>query len=380
MLSAAYRQSSADNTAAAAIDPSNRLLWRFNRRRLDLEAMRDALLAAGGELDLTPGGRPVDLLNSTRRSVYGKVDRQFLPGVFRTFDFANPDLHMPQRPSTTVPQQALFFMNSTFLADRARALAKRPDVAAAPTPRERVARMYRQLFQRPPTDRQVDAAVRFVEQSQASVAPPPTAPPPKPTAWQYGYGEVEPTTRRLKNFEKLPHFTGDAWQGGAKWPDEKLGWVRLTAAGGHAGNDLAHAAVRRWTAPRDVTVSVSGTVSHQHAEGDGVVATIVSSRDGPLATYTLHNRKAETRLEPLTVKKGDMLDFVVDFRADLNSDDFEWSPTIKVLDAAAKADEPRAWDARKEFAGTPAAPPAPLNAWEQLAQVLLASNEFLFVD
>ena len=116
------------------------------------------------------------------------------------------------------------------------------------------------------------------------------------------------------------------------------------------------------------------------AEGDGIVATILSSRDGPLATYTLHNRKADTSIGPINVRKGDTLDFVVDFRANLNSDDFEWAPTIKVLDAAAKADEPRAWDARKEFAGTPAAPPTPLTAWEQLAQVLLSSNEFLFVD
>ena len=76
-------------------------------------------LAASGELDPTMGGRPADV-NSSRRSVYLLVDRQFLPGVFRVFDFANPDLHIPQRPSTTVPQQALFFMNSAMSADVAR--------------------------------------------------------------------------------------------------------------------------------------------------------------------------------------------------------------------------------------------------------------------
>ena len=58
--------------------------------------------------------------------------------------------------------------------------------------------------------------------------------------------------QRVASFEPLPHFTGAAWQGGAAWPDGKLGWVQLTAAGGHPGNDLAHAAIRRWTAPRDM--------------------------------------------------------------------------------------------------------------------------------
>ncbi len=56
-------------------------------------------------------------------------------------------------------------------------------------------------------------------------------------------------TQRVTGFTALPHFTGSAWQGGAAWPDAKLGWVQLTATGGHPGNDRSHAAVRRWTAP-----------------------------------------------------------------------------------------------------------------------------------
>jgi hypothetical protein len=340
--------------------------------------MRDALLSSSGELDLAAGGRPVDMLTSKRRSVYGKVDRQFLPGVFRTFDFANPDLHIPQRASTTVPQQALFFMNSPFLTERARALASRPDVAGA-APAERVARMFRYSYQRPPTPQQTQAALRFVEQAAAAPAPPP--PKPVPTAWQYGFGEYDPTSKRVKTFQKLSHFTGSAWQGGIEWPDVKLGWVQLTADGGHPGNDLEHAAIRRWTAPRDMTVSVSGRIRHAHDAGDGVVAMIVSSRDGLLASFTLHDRKADSTVEPVAVKQGDTLDFYVDRGADLNSDDFTWSPVIKDLSASAAAgDAAKSWDAKKEFAGAPTNAPPPLNPWEQLAQVLLESNEFLFVD
>jgi hypothetical protein len=341
--------------------------------------MRDALLACSGELDPAAGGRPVDMLQSTRRSVYGKVDRQFLPGVFRTFDFANPDLHIPQRAATTVPQQALFFMNSPFLADRARALANRADVAGVADPAGRVARMFRDCYQRPPTEQQTRAALRFVEQAAAAPAPP--TPKPMPTAWQYGYGEYDPASKRVKTFSPLGHFTGSAWQGGIEWPDVKLGWVQLTAEGGHPGNDLQHAAIRRWTAPRDMNVSIAGRIRHAHDAGDGVVAMIVSSRDGPLASFTLHDRKAEATVEPVKVRKGDTLDFYVDRGADLNSDDFTWSPVIKDLNASAAAgDDARSWDAKKEFAGAPTNAPAPLTPWEQLAQVLLESNEFLFVD
>jgi hypothetical protein len=376
-LSSAYRQSSADNAAGAAADPANRLLWRFNRQRLDFEAMRDSLLAVSGEIDFTSGGRASDMFGSARRSVYGKVDRQFLPGVFRVFDFANPDLHIPQRASTTVPQQALFFMNSPFLTARAKALANRADVASAPTPQERVRRMYRLAYQRDPSAKQLDTAVRFIEAS-AAIAPPP---PPKPveSAWQYGYGELDAATRRVKNFERLKHFSGSAWQGGTEYPDGKLGWVQLTADGGHAGNDLQHAAVRRWVAPRDGRVAIAGTVRHARDAGDGIVASIVSSRDGLLASYTLHNRTASANVEPVVMKQGDTLDFVVDYRDNLNSDDFEWSPVVQSLDPSTR-DDPKAWDAKKEFAGVVTNPPAPLTAWEQYAQVLLESNEFLFVD
>ena len=380
MLSATYRQSSADNAAGSSIDPSNRLLWRFNRQRLDFEAMRDSLLAASGALDLTAGGRPVDLLRSTRRTVYGKVDRQFLPGVFRVFDFANPDLHIPQRAATTVPQQALFFMNSPFLAERARDLARRSETPAS-SPQQRVERMFRFCYQRPPTPQQTQAALRFIE--QAAAAAPATAAPAQSaqSAWTYGYGEIDPATRRLKSFHKLTHFTGTAWQGGPEWPDTKLGWVQLTADGGHAGDDHRHAAVRRWTAPRDATVSISGAVHHAHEAGDGVVATLVSSRHGILATYHLHNRKADAGIGPLAVKKGDTLDFIVDRNNDLHSDDFTWSPLI-TAEGASPPDPaaPKSWDAKKEFAGPASNAPAPLTPWEQLAQVLLESNEFLFVD
>ena len=80
----------------------------------------------------------------------------------------------------------------------------------------------------------------------------------------------------MKSFTPLPHFTGSAWQGGPNWPDRTLGWAQLTAEGGHAGNDLEHAVIRRWIAPHDTTVAISGTASHSNAEGDGIRAFLIS--------------------------------------------------------------------------------------------------------
>ncbi|HJT77545.1 MAG TPA: PSD1 and planctomycete cytochrome C domain-containing protein, partial [Gemmataceae bacterium] len=126
MLSSAYQQASFDRPDCRRVDPDNRLLWRMNRQRLDFEAMRDTLLAVSGRLENRVGGRPVDVAGDPlcrRRTVYGMVDRQNLPALFRAFDFASPDQSAERRPQTTVPQQALFGMNAPFVIEQARALA-----------------------------------------------------------------------------------------------------------------------------------------------------------------------------------------------------------------------------------------------------------------
>ena len=362
---------------ARELDPANRLLSCMNRHRLEFEELRDSLLAVAGDLDPRMGGKPTDMFAAAnqRRSVYGLVDRQFLPSVFRVFDFANPDLHIPQRHDTTVAQQALFFLNSPFVAERAKSLLQRPEVAAASAPREKLRQIYRAVYLRDPSASHLDAALNFVRAAEADVA----ALPPKPvaTAWHYGFGEYDEPARVLKGFTPLPHFTGTAWQGGPQWPDAKLGWVQLTAAGGHAGNDLQHAAVRRWIAPRDATVAISGAVEHTATAGDGVRAFIAATGKGQLKTATVHNAKEEMKVATVEVKQGDTIDFIVDFRANLNSDEFKWAP---VITASSATDGAKEWNAKQEFVGVPSAPPPPLPPWAQYAQVLLLANEFVFVD
>ena len=160
MLSAAYQQSSVGTPQAFAADPENKLLAHQNRRRFDFEAMRDSLLAASGKLDPAIGGRPVDLFKApftTRRSVYGFIDRSNLPGTFRVFDLASPDQHSPQRFQTTVPQQALFLLNSPFVVEQSKALAARSTGAGS----EKVKSLYRLALGRNPTREELALAVEF---------------------------------------------------------------------------------------------------------------------------------------------------------------------------------------------------------------------------
>ncbi len=356
---------------AMKIDPDNRWLWRMNARRLTFEQFRDSLFRSTDELDVAVGGKPVELFNSPfpkRRSLYGLVDRQYLPNTLRMFDFANPDLHVPRRSETTVPQQALFLMNHPLIIERAVALAKSTDSATSAS--ERVTWLFNRTLQRNPSPQELTDALALVQQAtveplEESVA---TA-----VDWQYGYGAIDEPSQQVATFTPLPHFDGTAWQGGPRFPDSKLGWVQLTADGGHPGNNRNHAAIRRWTVPRAATIQLKSTLTHEPTAGDGIRAFIVSSSSGVLASTTLHHDTKELNVERLQVKPGDTIDFVVDIGDVLNSDQFLWSASLTLADD----DVNLSWNSVTDF---PAATDIRLAGWEQLAHVLFCSNEFIFID
>jgi hypothetical protein len=165
MLSSVYQQSSVADAKVAQADPENRLLSHLNRTRLEFEAMRDSLLFVAGRLNLELGGPSVDELKqpfSTRRTVYGFIDRQNLPGLLRTFDFASPDTSSPQRYATTVPQQALFLMNSPFVAEQAKNTAARADVASLPDTASKIKRLYQLAYGRQPDADELQLGLRFL--------------------------------------------------------------------------------------------------------------------------------------------------------------------------------------------------------------------------
>jgi len=172
VLSAAYRRAAEAPPATLAADPENRRLTRFPRRRLDFEGLRDTFLAVSGRLESRTGGLAEDLWREPfpgRRTVYGFIDRQNLPGVFRAFDFPNPDASAAQRFTTTVPQQALFLLNSPFALEMARALAARAESAAASGP-ARLEALYRFVHQRAPDPAERGWAEEFL--AAEPLAPP----------------------------------------------------------------------------------------------------------------------------------------------------------------------------------------------------------------
>lgn len=172
MLSAVYRQGAIENSSARITDPDNKLLWRMPRRRLELEAMRDSMLAVSGELDTKLGGRPFDFLSKPvvpRRSIYAFINRDIVSSLASTFDAANPNSCTATRPETNVPQQTLFALNSDFIQDRAVALASVNQVATVGSDEDRIRTLYQRTYSRLPEADEIKLALRFV-QSQAETS------------------------------------------------------------------------------------------------------------------------------------------------------------------------------------------------------------------
>ena len=159
LLSATWQQSTADRDGhemGVVLAP--------RVQRLSFEAMRDTLLAVSGRLEQREGGRPADINDpqSRCRTIYGLVDRQSLPGMFRAFDFASPDQSVERRPRTMVPQQTLFALNSPFVIEQARAVVARPEVSSHAAPRDRMIALYRIVFTREPTADEIAGCEEFI--------------------------------------------------------------------------------------------------------------------------------------------------------------------------------------------------------------------------
>jgi hypothetical protein len=169
VLSATYRLGSDANPVNDEVDADNVYLWRANRRRLEVEPWRDALLAVSGRLDPALGGQTTDLKDpaNVRRTVYAKISRHELDGLLRLFDFPDANVTADKRTLTTVPQQQLFVLNSEFMIRQAKAFAGRVQKGAE-TDAERIALAYRLAYARPPTDAEVQLGLGFLGEPAAS--------------------------------------------------------------------------------------------------------------------------------------------------------------------------------------------------------------------
>ena len=178
LLSSTYQMSSTFDSQANTKDPENRLWWRFNRRRLDAEEVRDALLTVGDNLDLqmygqllpntdrayvTGTGSKRTTYDFNRRSVYLPILRSALYNVFIAFDFADPSVIQGQRKNTVVTPQALFMMNSKLVQDEASRLAQRVLQDDIKTNAERINALHEIVYGRVATSEDIDKCNQFLQ-------------------------------------------------------------------------------------------------------------------------------------------------------------------------------------------------------------------------
>ena len=350
VLSRTYRQSSEIDERHATIDPDNRYLWRANRKRLDFEAMRDAMLVAGGEIDLSVGGKPEDLTAepfTTRRTVYGFIDRVNLDPIYSTFDFATPDQSTPERAETMVPQQALFAMNHPFVIEQARKLAHSSEFQVQQTPQEKVKYLYRHLFGREATSEEVRLTVNFIESTGTGTSP-------LSGPWRYGYGTPDHASLRADGFHEFKLFTGQNYQYATEFPHPNVGHLRIGNAIWHPGRSEEYAAIKRWISPVAGSIKITGELEHLRDKGDGVHVQIIAGEGGQLGEWTVLKSSANTEVKEYTVSVGETIDFVLDKNGNTNSDASRWTPVITLLEqTGGPSSEVKVWNALRDFQPPP---------------------------
>ncbi|MEM7386405.1 MAG: DUF1549 and DUF1553 domain-containing protein, partial [Verrucomicrobiota bacterium] len=165
LLSATYRQAADPSADGMKVDPDNTYLARMNRRRLSAEMLRDSLLQVTGEL--VPSGGPslkLDDPANFRRTLYGRVSRKELNAYLAQFDYPDANVHCAVRSKTTTPAQKLFFLNSTFVLDRAERLLEQVAAVLPSQLENRIDLTYRHVLSRRPDSRELKLAESFLTQ------------------------------------------------------------------------------------------------------------------------------------------------------------------------------------------------------------------------
>ena len=374
LTSATWQQGSQHPQAVKQdlVDAENRLLWHANLRRVDFETMRDSILAVSGQLDPRLYGRSVEIHEEPfpgRRTLYAYIDRQNLPSVFSTFDFASPQAHVGQRNYTTVSTQALFTLNSPFILQEAKRIAALPAIKDAPNPEAMVAALYRQVLARDPKKDEIKLGMAFLarEGELGKLGNRQTL-----SAWQYGRTDRNPETGAIA-FIPFAVWQKDRWQPEDVYPSPGiLSHVSLHRYGGHPGGRPEIATVARWTAPEALSVLLEGTLRKPSDKGDGIRARLVKNGKELLTEIVCApGASVPTKFGPVALAAGDTIDFQLDPMERHDFDSYEWSPIVRNAH-----DRQQSWDYSKEFGG-PVDLASPLEIY---AQALMATNEFSFID
>jgi hypothetical protein len=322
-------------------------------------------------------------------------------------------------------------MNSPMVADLAHQIVSRKEFYEIKDDRRRITALYNMIYQRDPEPLELKLGQRYMQEQTGGVKAGGMASIP---TWFNGYGQWNVTDQDKKfysiAFYQFPYTDGKVWKGNSP----AFGPLKLTGNGGHPGTQPNVAVIRRWVAPTDTTVTISGTLEHKlddEADAiykerigkdqqkwydenawDGVTGIIVWSRDVNRAGQRIgkelwrsdvrRGRKGASYGD-VNVKRGDTIDFIVTSRSYMKpqvrqsianlfklenpqQDQFTWNPKVSIKKEKADAMEKKAgsllvtsWTAAEEFQGT-TYKPKPLNPWEKYVQVLLLSNELAYVD
>jgi len=388
LTSRTYQQGALITEEKSLKDADNELISRQNRQRLDYESMRDAMLQVAGDLNNAKvGGRAVELNDKEadrRRTLYLLVDRYEQATVPAMFDFANPDNHSPIRYVTTVPQQALFLMNSPFMQQRSSKLASATPVKGSTIDSESIQALYHRVLLRDARAEEVEMAQRFCNDADG------LGRRAAAFVWRYGWGQVEKDAATGKvsvaSFEPMPHY-GKVGQNTFRWtpdkvhPSKEFGHLYIGAGNGHPGSNWP--VVMQWTSPFEKEkIRISGTIKRSSDKGNGVRAWIISNRAGKIREELVKPASSVELTADIEISQDEVLSFVVESEnKDTNSDSFSWAPKIErlgpegALSPITRADTdfcgPEGWPINRAKPQTPLA---------QLAQVLMMSNEFQFVD
>ena len=376
VLSKIYQQRVTTDAASLTADPENQLLARGNRKRRDFESLRDSILAVSGTLDHALGGPPVSITSNKpthRRTIYAMIDRQNLPALFRTFDFASPDTHSPGRYFTTVPQQALFLMNSPEMMAIARATAgvirqqkKSPGVTHTRA-------IFRRILGRDPSQHELVMATAFI---QTPIQKPKPTTDPR-SLWSYGTTTMSPERKegQPSEFSALERYRDGRWQASDEFPTTApFGHAYLGKSGGHTTSDPSLGVVRRYTAPQNETITLEGNIRHKSDQGDGVTFVIHVNGQEVYESTQLNSQQTHGPHQ-FRLKAGDTVDLIATPGRTSSFDSFEWTAKLQT----ANAQEER--DSMKHFSGPfEKKKIQSLDRLEQLAQILILSNEFAFID
>ncbi len=184
MLTSTYQMSTKYDAKAASLDPDNQLLWRFNRRRLEAEAIRDSIFFVSGQLDRTKGGSMLNLrdrdyvtttesgqtvnYDAPRRAVYLPVVRAAVYDVYTAFDFGDPTVMNGDRPSTTVAPQALFMLNAPIVLSATKAKAETLLKDTKKTDLDRIVTLFRTCYGRKPNASEITRSRQYLQKFKAA--------------------------------------------------------------------------------------------------------------------------------------------------------------------------------------------------------------------